>query len=216
MSIVQKLLSGDTTAINEALYSRGAYVVTSLKTQGLVGTTRLQEMRDAPDQSHPAMSRREVEKLLASYERRDDDNMDAMDVRSPEGMRRARWYAPEVKSDFDIDFKDIARNTAPNTNSDDDEEHEDQDWSGEYNPYFNESEHEGDSTSNLESMFHDSVEKKYPVQLHLDDGSYVHMEPHHVQHMVESNLVPTLIKSMESSDKFNDFLKTSAYPNGDK
>lgn len=61
------------------------------------------EMRDLPDNSAYPLTRREVEKLLASYERRsdaEDSNIDDIEARSEDGMRRARWYPPEAKSDY--------------------------------------------------------------------------------------------------------------------
>lgn len=67
---------------------------------------RLTEMRDAPDNAMYPLSRTEVERLLTQYERRSDDpyadEADTMD-RSIEGMKRARWYPPEVKSDYTLD-----------------------------------------------------------------------------------------------------------------
>lgn len=55
------------------------------------------------------LTRREVEKLLNTYERRaelDTNNNDSIEPRSEDGMRRARWYAPDVKSDFKYDVED--------------------------------------------------------------------------------------------------------------
>ncbi len=122
----------------------------------------IKEMRDAPDQSMYPLTRREVEKLLNTYERRGElntNNIDDIEARSEDGMRRARWYAPDVKSDFKYDVEDdmfnpdhrpaalmpydkrnIVTDDSATTPPDHEEEAEKQtphrDFSGERNLYF--------------------------------------------------------------------------------
>lgn len=125
--------------------------------------TNLCEMRMAPDQSGYPLTRRQVEKLLAQYERREDEDNwnDDPEYRSPEGWKRASWFPPEVDSNHapeDLDNagkqrpaklmpydyfytvhhdseKDIT--PASDLTDEDDTEHksDEQNWSGATNPW---------------------------------------------------------------------------------
>lgn len=121
------------------------------------------EMRMAPDQSKYPLTRRQVEKLLAQYERRqDEDNWnDDPEYRSPEGWQRASWYPLEIDSDHRAEDSDSYGKQRPaklmpydyyytvhhenepalvNANEvtdEDDTEHKDneQNWQGTTNPW---------------------------------------------------------------------------------
>lgn len=123
--------------------------------------TVLSEMRMAPDQSGYPLTRRQVERLLSQYERREDEDNwnDNPEYRSSDGWAKARWYPPELSSDFVIQDNDKtggqrpaklmpydyfynnkkASDTIPpdfeTIEDDDDKEHDSdtQDWSGETN-----------------------------------------------------------------------------------
>lgn len=64
--------------------------------------TILSEMRMAPDQSNYPLTRRQVEKMLAQYERREDEDNwnDDPEYRSMDGWLKAKWFAPETEADF--------------------------------------------------------------------------------------------------------------------
>ena len=97
------------TAIERELFARSSYLIgEATKSFEVVSNSRITEMRDAPDQTAYGMTRREVEKMLTKYERREDDNTgrDNPEPRSVAGMQRARWYAPEHNSDFANDYVD--------------------------------------------------------------------------------------------------------------
>ena len=123
--------------------------------------TILSEMRMAPDQSGYPLTRRQVERMLSQYERREDEDNwnDNPEYRSSDGWAKARWYPPELSSDFSIEDKDNTGSQRPaklmpydyfytnmkdsdknlpnyeTVTDDDDMEHETdtQDWSGETN-----------------------------------------------------------------------------------
>lgn len=65
------------------------------------------EMRYAPDNSGYPLTRRQVEKLLSRYERREDEDgwNDDPEYRSIDGWKRARWYPPELIADYEPDAK---------------------------------------------------------------------------------------------------------------
>ena len=62
----------------------------------------LLEMRYAPDQTQYGLTRRQMERMLAAYERRADENgwNDDPEYRSVDGWKRAKWFPPEVNSDY--------------------------------------------------------------------------------------------------------------------
>lgn len=124
----------------------------------------LLEMRMAPDQSGYPLTRRQVEKMLSQYERREDEENwnDDPEYRSKEGWLRAKWFPSELTSDFDVQDQDMSGNQRPAklmpydyyytnskinndqfdspydvVNDDDDQEDSNQpkDWSGEMNPW---------------------------------------------------------------------------------
>lgn len=124
----------------------------------------LLEMRMAPDQSGYPLTRRQVEKMLSQYERREDEENwnDDPEYRSPDGWQKAKWYAPELTSDFNIQDLDTTGSQRPaklmpydyyytnykqnndqfdlpadtvNDNDDLEDAGKDQVWSGENNPW---------------------------------------------------------------------------------
>lgn len=162
-SVVAKIMEGDMYSFNDivknSLGERAQFVIENCDKSGLLEAARgkmIAEMRDAPDQAMYPLTRREVEKLLTTYERRaelDTSNNENIEARSEDGMKRARWYAPDVKSDFKYDVEDDMFNpdTRPaalmpydthNVKTDDSEKAEDekkekgQDYSGEDNLFF--------------------------------------------------------------------------------
>lgn len=162
-SIISKIMEGDMYSFNDlvknSLGERAQFVIENCDKVGLLEAARgkmIAEMRDAPDQAMYPLTRREVEKLLTTYERRaelDTSNNEHTEARSEDGMKRARWYAPDVKSDFKYDVEDEMFNpdTRPaalmpydnhNVKTDDSEKAEDeknkngQDYSGEDNLFF--------------------------------------------------------------------------------
>lgn len=124
----------------------------------------LLEMRMAPDQSSYPLTRRQVEKMLAQYERREDEDNwnDDPEYRSQEGWLKAKWYAPELNADFNVQDLDSSGSQRPaklmpydyyytnfkqnndqydlpyndvNDNDDLEDSNEDQNWAGETNPW---------------------------------------------------------------------------------
>lgn len=121
----------------------------------------LVEMRVAPDQSKYPLSRRQLEKLLTQYERREDEDNwnDNPEYRTIEGQKRCRWYPPEVETDTkpeDLDFyskvrpaklmpydyyysiiDDTGEYFGNEITDNDDIEHdsENSNWSGSFNPW---------------------------------------------------------------------------------
>lgn len=120
------------------------------------------EMRMAPDQSGYPLTRRQVEKLLSQYERREDEGNwnDDPEYRSPNGWLRARWFPPELDADFDnedgldnknqrpaklmpydyfyTNYKDNDTHIEPYDSVSDDDDREDradENWTGETNPW---------------------------------------------------------------------------------
>lgn len=234
MLIVKQLLSGKDCSelIESELFSRSAFLIEEIKKP-------IMEMRDSPDQSAYPLTRRETEKMLTKYERRDDDStgLENPEARSLEGAKKTRWYSPEENSDFVDEFVDGATGEKKNTDDrpsklmpydykftvhkpgdvnqtsgkeigDADTENEAGDWSGEFNKYFVESESTDDADQNdIKELFHDAVRKTYPIDLHLDDGSFVSIEPHQAQHIINSGKVGMVTKHMGSPSHFKMLLK---------
>ena len=168
-SVISMIAEGDyysfTDTLKNQLAEKAQFIIENFDKKRLLQAARtgtLAEMRDAPDQSMYPLTRREVEKLLNTYERRGElntNNIDDIEARSEDGMRRARWYAPDVKSDFKYDVEDdmfnpdhrpaalmpydkrnIVTDDSATTPPDHEEEAEKQtphrDFSGERNLYF--------------------------------------------------------------------------------
>ena len=124
---------------------------------------KLMEMRVAPDQSLYPLTRRQVERMLAQYERREDENNynDDPEYRSKIGWERARWFPPDIDADFSPEelnltnsderpaklmpydyfytnygVNDKVIDNSFEVNDNDDKESPDKfDWSGEHNIY---------------------------------------------------------------------------------
>lgn len=66
---------------------------------------QLMEMRHSPDNSGYPLTRRQVEKMLSQYERRGDEVgwNDSPEYRSVDGWKKARWYPPELESNYTPD-----------------------------------------------------------------------------------------------------------------
>lgn len=160
-SFVSILEEGDvfsfSDAIKESLAMKAHIVIENCDKKRLLDAARggqISEMRDAPDQAMYPLTRREVEKLLTTYERRaelDTNNNDSIEARSEDGMKRARWYAPDVRSDFKYDVEDDMfnpdtrpaalmpydkHNVKTDDSSTDEQKKKHQDYSGESNLYF--------------------------------------------------------------------------------
>lgn len=234
MSIVKQLLAGTTPSelIEGELFSRSAFLIEEIKKP-------IMEMRDSPDQSAYPLTRREVEKMLTKYERREDDStgLSNPEARTIDGAKKARWYSPEESSDFVDEFVDGATGEKKNIDDrpaklmpydykftvhkpgdinqtsgkeigDADTDNDKQDWSGEFNKYFTESENVQDAgQDDIKNLFHDAVKNTYPIDLHLDDGSFVSIEPHQAQHIINSNKVDMVTKHMGSPSHFKMLLK---------
>lgn len=125
--------------------------------------TVLSEMRMAPDQNGYPLTRRQVERMLSQYERREDEDNwnDDPEYRGAGGWAKARWYPPELQSTFSPEDPDTSGSqrpaklmpydyyvtnykvgdqyTQPYDVADDDDDKEDStqtpDWSGETNPW---------------------------------------------------------------------------------
>lgn len=223
--------------LHRELSCRAAYLVGELKKdQSLVRGVRIvNEMRDAPDQQQYPLTRRQVEKLLARYERREDTSTDFAnpEARSVEGAKRARWYAPEHNSDFvddaDIDgvaldpnhdqrpaklmpydyYFDVSKKTdvedgGPNDVNNGDSVNDEEDWEGETNKFFMESAEE--AAKNVVELLHDSTKKAYPVEFHLDDGSYVSVHPQQAQHILNSGRASDILNHIKSASHFQTYL----------
>lgn len=250
MSIVKEILSGKnpTLVIEDELFSRGAFVVEQCKTNEVLLKSRLKESRDAPDGSAYPLTRREVEKMLTKYERREDDStgFDNPEARSIEGAKKVRWYSPEHNSDFVDEFIDASTGDKKNMDdrpaklmpydykfsvhkpgdinqtqgkevSDADTTNEKEKWTGEFNKYFVESEENVDdaSSDDIKNLFHDASSKSYPIELHLDDGAFVTVEPHQAQHILNSGRVGDVMTHMGSASHFQVLLK-SLYKAGEQ
>ncbi len=160
-SFVSILEEGDvfsfSDAIKESLAMKAHIVIENCDKKRLLDAARggqISEMRDAPDQAMYPLTRREVEKLINTYERRaelDTNNNDSIEARSEDGMKRARWYAPDVRSDFKYDVEDDMfnpdtrpaalmpydkHNVKTDDSSTDEHKKQHQDYSGESNLYF--------------------------------------------------------------------------------
>lgn len=328
MKLTEQILAGNLKAIENRLFEKAAFVVES-------SVTPLMEQRDAPDQSAYPLTRREVEKMLTKFERREDDStgIDNPEARSIEGMKRVRWYAPEQDSDFVDEFIDGA--TGEKRNLDDrpskmmpydyrftvhkpgdinisqahevgdaDTSNDSEDWEGGFNRYFESADspktiddeyahqerayraktgktppanwevkqahqnyhafrknnfdehgnmvdkkkqaklhktfmdtvdqhgmttrlHEDSgvsvedkiddaSSSDIVNLFHDSAKNHYPIELHLDDNSYVSIEPHHAQHFINAGKADDVPNYMKSAGHFKELLKSVYSTIGDK
>ena len=201
-------------------------------------------MRDAPDNSYLPLSRRSCERLLNTYERRDEDTSDNSEERSLEGMMKARWYPPEIKADWSAD--DITQkntndrpaklmpydyyysvqkpgdiDTAPASEIGDDDTAVDsnkKDWVGAANGFFKEDEEtddEGASYDDVEGIFHHSISHAVPVELHLADGNFVSLTPHDATHIMKSNGLTGVVHNMHSIEAFGEFVK-SVFRKNDK
>lgn len=125
---------------------------------------KLMEMRHSPDNSGYPLTRRQVEKMLSQYERRGDEDgwNDSPEYRSVDGWKKARWYPPELESNYvpdanynsnpdqrpaklmpyDYDFNvykldDVDKLNHKDIDDDDDKKNfvKDYDWKGETNIY---------------------------------------------------------------------------------
>jgi hypothetical protein len=234
MSLTQKILEGKIGEIERELFALAKFAVTESKDV-------IMEMRDAPDNSAYPLTRREVEKMLTKYERREDDStgLDNPEARSIEGMQKSRWYAPEHSSDFVDEFIDGATGVKRNTDDrpakimpydykftvhkpgdinvsqasevgDADTTNDQEDWEGGFNRYFAESAEDAindASEEDIVNLFHDSAKGQYPVELHLDDGSYVTVEPHHAQHFINAGKADDIPNYMKSASHFKVLLQ---------
>lgn len=241
MSLTQSILEGKIADLNAELMSRARFVVAE-------SVSPIMEMRDAPDNTAYPLTRREVEKMLTKYERREDTStgLDNPEARSVEGMQKARWYAPEASSDFVDEFIDGATGVKRNLDDrpsklmpydykftvhkpgdinvsqasevgDADTANDKEDWAGGFNKYFGESvsteDHIPDaSEDDIVALFHDAAKNQYPIELHLDDNSYVTVEPHHAQHFINAGKADDVPNYMKSAGHFKVLLQ-SVYAN---
>jgi hypothetical protein len=230
--------------IHRELSSRAAFLIGKLKQdQNLVKGVRLMEMRDAPDQQQYPLTRREVERLLTKYERREEANPgDNPEARSMEGAKRVRWYAPEHNSDFSGDdnmdgvamspdqdqrpsklmpydyYFDVSKKTDVVPDEDDigdsdDNKHPDGDWGGEFNKFFMESEDE--AANSVVELFQDALKHGYPVEFHLDDGAYVTVDPSQSKNILDSGLAHDVLNHITSADHFQTFMNNVYGGSGD-
>lgn len=222
-NIISKPMYESQGVIMRELSSRAAFLIAEMKKdQALVKGVRLNEMRDAPDQQQLPMTRRDVERMLASYERRDEaKTADNPEARSMTGAKRVRWFPPEQQSNFVDDDRVDAVGLPHDSNKrpaklmpfdyyfevskeDDDKEESDDNWSGEYNQMFKES--EDVAASSVVDLFHDASQNSYPVEFHLDDNSMVSVDPDQIKSIIASGLAHEVLNYITSSDSFQEFL----------
>jgi hypothetical protein len=222
-NIISKPLYESQGIIMRELSSRAAFLIAEMKKdQALVKGVRLNEMRDAPDQQQLPMTRRDVERMLASYERREEAKIGSNpEARSISGAKRARWYAPEDQSNFADDDRTDAVGLPHDSNkrpaklmpfdyyfevskSDTDGKESDDDWSGEYNTMFKES--EDAAAGSVIDLFHDASQKSYPVEFHLDDNSMVSVDPEQIKSIIASGIAHEVLNYIGTSDSFQEFL----------
>ncbi len=237
MSLTKNILEGKIAEIERELFARAAFAIKE-------STTSIMEMRDAPDNAAYPLTRREVEKMMTKYERREDNTtgLDNPEARAVEGMSRARWYAPEHSSDFVDEFIDGATGVKRNMDDrpskmmpydykftvhkpgdinvsqateigDADTTNDKEDWEGGFNRYFSEdvsTEHQIDDASeeDIVGLFHDAAKSQYPIELHLDDGSFVTVEPHHAQHFINAGKADDVPNYMKSASHFKVLLQS--------
>lgn len=240
MSIIKTILEGSSleasTAITKQLNSRAAFLINEfVKDQDLVQGVRLTEMRDAPDNSAYPIPRRAVEKLLAKYERREDDStgFDNPEPRDIEGAKKARWYAPEHNSNFVNDL-DLGKDGIE-PNADDrpsklmpydyefsvhkpgDRNEEAATEIGDADTTNDEEDWEGednrffsesidDAHKNVAELLQDATKHSYPVEFHLDDDSYVSVHPQQAQHIINSGKAHDILNHITSASHFQTFL----------
>jgi hypothetical protein len=195
-------------------------------------------MRDAPDQSAYPLTRRAVERLLNTYERRDEETSENQEARSIEGMRKARWYPPEQASDFTVDdpskpnlddrpaklmpydyyfsvHKPGDRETEYGneiSDADTDVDPDEKDWKGASNTFFKEEEDRDSKEANgddiHQTLMH-SIKNAEPVELKLADGNFIHLTPHDTAHLLKHNDAYGIAHAMASVDHFKEFVKQS-------
>jgi hypothetical protein len=240
MSTIKTIIEGTdlqaSVAITKALNARAAYLIEQLqKDQDLVRGARLVEQRNAPDNEIYPLTRREVEKMLSRYERREDDStgFDNPEPRSIDGAKKARWYAPEHNSNY-LDDVDTEHDGAEQ-NVDDrpsklmpydyyfsvhkpkDRNQETSNEIGDVDTENDEEDWEGetnkffiesidDAHKNVEQLLHDSTKHSYPVEFHLDDDSYVTVHPQQAQHIINSGKAGDILNHITSTGHFQNFL----------
>jgi hypothetical protein len=221
-NIISKPLYESQGLIMRELSGRAAFLISEMKKdQSLVKGVRLNEMRDAPDQQQLPMTRRDVERMLASYERRDEAKIgENPEARSISGAKRARWYSPEDSSNFVDDDRVDAVGLPHDSNKrpaklmpfdyyfevskTDDGDEKEGNWSGEYNTMFKES--EDVAASSVVDLFHDASQKSYPVEFHLDDNSMVSVDPEQIKSIISSGIAHEVLNYINSSESFQEFL----------
>jgi len=194
-------------------------------------------------QKYPLTRREVEMLLTKYERREEANPGDNPEARSIEGAKRARWYAPEHNSDYtkelDLDgvgippdqdqrpakmmpydyYFDVSKKTdvedgdADDVGDNDDDEHPDGDWGGEFNRYFTESEDE--AANSVVELLQDALKNGYPVEFHLDDGAYVTVDPSQSQSILDSGLGHEILNHITSADHFQGFMD-KVYGNGDK
>jgi len=106
-NIIENNLYEFVEKVKSELGIRGQFVIENCNKTEILKVLRkdynLSEMRDLPDNSGYPLSRMEVEKLLNTYERKADVELNDPEARSLSGQMRASLYPPEVHSDFKYD-----------------------------------------------------------------------------------------------------------------
>lgn len=210
------------SSIVAELHAKAAHVIGSVKTS-------IQEMKDAPDQQIYPLTRDEVARLLASWERHSDEDdgshMSGLS-RDYEGMLRVSEYPPEVESDYLPDHPEDAIDGVtrpaglmpydfdcaiiPDTDMGM-EEDDDRDWSGADNT-TNESVDlvnaaHSDSAS-AEDVVRHAIAVGGDVEVVLGDGNTVYLDPHTAQAMLNIGMNRALA-SCGSIAAFGNFLATT-------
>lgn len=120
---------------------------------------------------------------------------------------------------YDYEFSvhrpnDINTEPADEIGDTDTEVEDGDDWEGETNKFFKESvestflaESDEDARENVVKLLHDSTKHSYPVEFHLDDGSYVTVHPHDAQHFINSGKAGDVLDHITSASHFQAFLK---------
>lgn len=182
------------------------------KATHVIGSVKLNEMKDAPDQQIYPLTRDEVARLLASWERHSDEDdgshMSGLS-RDYEGMKRVSEYPPEVNSDYEYDHPEdlIDGVTRPAgmmpydfdcaiiPDSDlGQEEDDDIDWSGADNTDGKVKEEvdlvnaaHSDQASAADVIRH-AIAVGGDVEVLLADGNVVYLDPHTAQAIINGGI----------------------------
>lgn len=79
------------------------YVIMNCQKKGIIGSRTINEMKDAPDNSIPALSKEEVRNLILKHVRLDEpnSNADSYEAKCPEGREKANIIDPNGALDSD-------------------------------------------------------------------------------------------------------------------